>query len=99
MIKIFKLVITNIIVFLLIFGSLEIFFRLKFPEFKGHIFSQSKSMDINYIDGQFYGQIRSPNQMIVVLFVIHLFLYLAIQLAEDLALLMKIFGGENLKDC
>tara|TARA_B100000035_G_scaffold308017_2_gene312081 strand:+ start:4102 stop:5166 length:1065 start_codon:yes stop_codon:yes gene_type:complete len=61
MIKIFKLVIANIIVFLLIFGSLEIFFRLKFPEFKGHIFSQSKSMGINYIDGQFYGyQIRSP---------------------------------------
>ena len=63
MIRIFKTVIANIIVFLLIFGSIEIFFRLQFPEFKGHIFSESKSMGINYIDGEFYGyQVRSPQQ-------------------------------------
>ena len=43
------------------FGILEVSSRLIFPEFKGHIFSNTKSMNINYIDGDFLGyQVRSP---------------------------------------
>jgi len=61
--KVFKLLTLNILVFLLLFGALEIIFRLSFPEFKDHIFSNDKSMNIRYIDGKFLDyQIRSPRE-------------------------------------
>ena len=49
--KLFKIILSNIIIFIILFGILEVSSRLIFPEFKGHIFSNTKSMNINYIDG------------------------------------------------
>ncbi len=60
--KILRIIFINLLVFISLFGILEIFARYAFPEFKGHIFSESKSMNVTYIDGSFYGyQIRSPS--------------------------------------
>ena len=42
--KIFYILIVNILVFLAIFGVLEISFRMIFPEFKGHVHSEKLTM-------------------------------------------------------
>lgn len=57
-----KIIFSNLIILLLLSSCLEITARLAFPEFKGHIFSKNKSMDLTYHDGNFHGyQIRKPS--------------------------------------
>ncbi len=56
-----KIILANLIIILTISSCLEIGARLQFPEFKNHIFSKNKSMNLTYHDGDFYGyQIRKP---------------------------------------
>tara|TARA_B110000008_G_scaffold42037_1_gene39279 strand:- start:3011 stop:4075 length:1065 start_codon:yes stop_codon:yes gene_type:complete len=57
-----KIIFSNLIILLLLSSCLEITARLVFPEFKDHIFSKSKSMNLTYHDGNFHGyQIRKPS--------------------------------------
>ncbi len=57
-----RIILINILVFLGLLGALEIISRLTFPEFKDNIFSEAKTMNINYFDGDFHGyQVRVPN--------------------------------------
>lgn len=57
-----KILFSNLIVLILLSSCLEITARLAFPEFKNHIFSESKSMNLTYHDGNFHGyQIRKPS--------------------------------------
>ena len=60
--KFLKIVSINLIILLCLASMLEVFARLTFPEFKNHIFSNSKSMNVQYHDGNFHGyQIRKPS--------------------------------------
>ena len=57
-----KIISSNLIILLLLSSCLEITARLTFPEFKHHIFSKNKSMNLTYHDGDFHGyQIRKPS--------------------------------------
>ena len=53
------------LVLVLMSAFLEIGARLSFPEFKNHIFSKNKTMNLTYHDGDFHGyQVRKPNSEI-----------------------------------
>ena len=57
-----KTISINFIVLFCMLSVLEIGARIFFPEFKDHIFSSERSMNVRYHDGNFYNyQIRKPN--------------------------------------